>query len=483
MTTEVLGERERWWALVGVGFGVLMATLDSSIVNIALPTLTEAFKTSFATVQWVVLSYSLVMTALTLAVARLGDMLGKKRVYAAGLLIFTVASVLCGLAPTVELLIAARVLQGVGGVATSALGVAIVTQVFPANERGKAIGVIGSVVSVGIALGPSVGGVLIELAQWRAIFLVNLPIGLLAMYIVQRYVPALEPGQASQGRFDYLGVGSMAGALTAYAASLTLAQEQGLAGGLPLGLMVVALALSAVFVVTERTVASPAVDLSMFRDKLFSLNIVMGLMVFVMLASNILLLPFFLEQVQGYGTMKAGLLLAVVPLMMGVVAPLSGMLADRFGPRVISVIGLVSMTLGYVLATRLEAGMSDVAYLAHIAPIGVGFGMFQSPNNAAIMGTAPRERLGVVSGLLSLTRTVGSATGIPLIGALFAGHVLATSGVASEDFVHAPPAVLLGGIKLAFTVSASIGACATLVALIAWWNARGERAAVTAPRP
>jgi EmrB/QacA subfamily drug resistance transporter len=469
--------RAAWWALAGVGLGVLMATLDSSIVNIALPTLTAAFETSFATVQWVVLSYSLVMTALTLGVARLGDMFGKKRVYSVGLIIFTLASLLCGLAPTVELLIAARVLQGIGGVATSALGVAIVAELFPASQRGKAIGMIGSVVSVGIALGPSVGGALIELAHWRAIFLVNLPIGLLTMFIVSRFVPERisAPRTGPRPRFDYLGVTSMAGALTAYAAAMTLAQEHGLTGWQPLSLMGIGLALGVVFVVTELRVAAPAVDLSIFRNRLFSLNIVMGLMVFIVLASNILLLPFFLEQVQGYSTMKAGLMLAVVPLMMGVVAPVSGMLSDRFGPRIISAIGLMSMTLGYALATRLELGMSEVAYLAHIAPIGIGFGMFQSPNNAAIMGAAQPERMGVVSGLLSLTRTVGSSTGIPLVGALFAGYVLATGGVAGDDFVHAAPAVLLGGIRQAFTVSAAIAACATLVALTAAWVAWRER--------
>ena len=190
--------------MLGVGLGVLMYTIDTSIVNIALPTLVQVFHTSFATIQWVVLSYLLVVTALVLGAARLGDMFGKKQLYLGGLVVFTLSSLLCGLAPGDYWLIGFRALQGLGAVMISALGAAIVTEVFPSSERGRALGIIGAVVSLGIALGPTVGGLLIALSGWRSIFLVNVPIGIFASFVVVRSVPAGKSNPTKQ-KFDWLG--------------------------------------------------------------------------------------------------------------------------------------------------------------------------------------------------------------------------------------------------------------------------------------
>ena len=204
METEGSGYSGKWWAMAGIGSGVFMATLDISIVNISLPTMVDALHTSFATIQWVVLSYALVLTSMVLGAARLGDMFPKKRLYLAGLIIFTIGSLLCGLAPEVGWLIGFRALQGIGAVITQALGAAIITEIFPASERGKALGVIGGIVSVGLALGPAIGGILIGVVGWRSVFLVNVPIGVLGMFIVSRYVPQLPPSRLGQ-RFDILG--------------------------------------------------------------------------------------------------------------------------------------------------------------------------------------------------------------------------------------------------------------------------------------
>jgi MFS family permease len=295
------------------------------------------------------------------------------------------------------------------------------------------------------------------------------------MFIVQRYVPDVAPAGEPNARFDFGGVLTMAVSLIAYAASLTLAQESSLLSPLPAALMALAIASAIAFVTIERSIEHPAVDLSIFRDKLFSLNMIMGLMVFVVLASNIVLLPFYLEKVQLYSTIKSGFMLAAVPITMAVIAPVSGMLSDRFGPRLISALGIALMTIGYFAASTLEAGISEAHYFAKIMPIGIGFGMFQTPNNAAIMAVAPRDRLGVVSGLLSLTRTVGMASGIPLIGMLFAGYVLSTTGISGEDFMNVEPAVMLGGIRRAFLVCAIIATAATLVAFFALARAPSTR--------
>ncbi|HTL89941.1 MAG TPA: MFS transporter, partial [Leptolyngbya sp.] len=263
----------KWWAMLGVGLGVLMFTLDTSIVNIALPTLVQVFKTSFATIQWVVLSYLLVVTAFVLGAARLGDMLGKKKLYLGGLAVFTISSLLCGLAPSVGWLIAFRALQGLGAVMISALGAAIVTEVFPSSERGKALGIIGAIVSLGIALGPTVGGGLIALSDWRMIFLVNVPIGIFASFIVWRYVPS-SPYRNPNQSFDFWGAIVLSLVLIAFALGMTQGQDAGFAQPLTLGLLAIAVLGTGLFLKLEQRMAQPMLNLQLFRDLQFSLSLV-----------------------------------------------------------------------------------------------------------------------------------------------------------------------------------------------------------------
>lgn len=218
--------RRKWWVLLSVAMGVFLSTIDGSIVNVALPTLQEALQTNFATVQWVVVAYLLVTTSLMLGVARLGDMIGKKRIYMTGMVIFTTASLGCGLAPSIEFLIAVRLVQGLGAVMLAALGTAIVTEAFPPTERGRALGIMGTVVSLGISLGPTLGGVLIGAVNWHAIFLVNLPVGIIGFLLVRRFVPDRRPPGGQ--RFDALGAVLLLGTL------LALSRTFGQVTGVPL---------------------------------------------------------------------------------------------------------------------------------------------------------------------------------------------------------------------------------------------------------
>jgi MFS family permease len=224
------GYPAKWLAMAGIGTGVLMATLDASIVNISLPTMVEALHTRFATIQWVILSYALVLTSLVLGIARLGDMYSKKKLYSVGLALFTGGSFLCGLSPGVGWLISFRALQGLGAVMMQALGLAIITEIFPASERGRALGFIGGIVSVGLALGPALGGVLIGLLGWRSIFLVNVPIGLVAAFVVARHVPLLSPARRGQ-RFDLLGASIMLITLVSYSMAMTLGESSSFGRG------------------------------------------------------------------------------------------------------------------------------------------------------------------------------------------------------------------------------------------------------------
>jgi EmrB/QacA subfamily drug resistance transporter len=461
--------------MLGIGLGVLMFTIDTSAVNIVLPTLVKTLQTSFATIQWVVLSYLLIITGLVLGAARLGDMFGKKRLYLGGLVLFTISSMLCGLAPGVGWLIGFRALQGLGAVFISALGSAIITEVFPGSERGRALGIIGAIVSLGIALGPTVGGLLIGIAGWRTIFFVNVPIGIVASFIIVRFVPA-SVGSGAKQRFDWLGALIMMVTLTCFAQGMTDGQNRGFGSGTTLTLLAVAAIGLVGFLVIEARIKQPMLDLQIFRNLQFSLSLLMGLLVFIVISGVIFVLPFFLELVKHYSTQQVGLLLAVSPVLGGIIAPVSGYLSDRFGSRIISLIGLVLMVCGCLLLSTLDTQLTELGYILRVAPFGLGFGMFQSPNNSAIMGGVSRERLGIASGMLSLTRTLGQTTGLPLLGALFAMLTLTSAHLPPHANVTGAPAeALVYGVQGTFRLAALIlGADAVLTAAV-WRMERSSR--------
>ena len=445
-----------------------MFTLDTSIVNIALPTLVKTFRTSFATIQLVVLSYLLVLTALVLGAARLGDMLGKKRLYLIGLVVFTISSLLCGLSPSVYFLIGFRALQGLGAVFISALGAAIITEVFPDSQRGQALGAIGAIVSLGIALGPTVGGLLISVASWRTIFLVNVPIGIFASFVVFRFVPPSTI--IERQRFDWLGAIIATVMLTCFALGMTEGQNQGFDSGISLTLLVAAVISLGCFLAIEARKKQPMLDLRIFRNLQLSLSLLVGLLVFVVIAGVVFILPFFLELVLQYSIKQVGLLLAVSPVLGGIVAPISGTLSDRFGPRIISLVGLLLMVCGCLLISTFDAQLTELGYIVRVAPFGVGLGMFQSPNNSAILGGVSRERLGIASGLLSLSRTMGQTAGVPLLGSVFTVLALTSAGLSDGTQVTtAPPQALVTGLQGTFHLAAIIlGAAVVLNAIVGW---------------
>lgn len=447
----------KWFVMAAVATGVLLATIDGSIVNVALPTLVKALDADLATVQWVVLAYLLTLATLMLSVGRLADMFGKKSLYLAGIIIFTIGSMLCGLSSTIYMLIGFRVLQGIGAAMTTALGTAIVTEAFPPGERGKALGISGGLVSTGIVLGPALGGILIEHLSWHWIFFVNLPVGLAGVLMASRFVPNFKP--AGGQRFDFAGAGAMFLSILCLLIALTVGQYVGF-GSLPVaGLLAVSVAGLAGFIALERRVAHPMIDLGLFGNRLFSVNLVTGFVTFVAIAGTLILMPFYLADILGFEPQEMGLLLAVVPIAMGLLAPLSGVVSDRVGVRPIAVVGLLTLLIGYAAITTLGPDTTGLGYALRFLPIGIGMGIFQSPNNSAIMGAAPRSRLGIASGLLSLTRTLGQTVGVSVFGALWAGQVMARNGgIVAGGATAAAPAIQVAALHdTALVIAAWVG--------------------------
>lgn len=464
MQEQSVDYSRKWYVMSAVAMGIFLATIDGSIVNVALPTLVRELNTTFAVVQWVVLAYLLTLATLLLGVGRWGDMIGKKTIYVTGFVAFTLGSVLCGMAPTIYWLIMFRVVQAVGGAMVFALGIAIVTEAFPNSERGKALGVAGTVVSIGIVVGPTLGGVIIDALSWHWIFLVNLPVGILGTYMSAKFVPATKP--AGRQKFDFPGAVTMFLSLLAFLLALTWGQEAGFTSPGILLLFALWLLFLVVFLVIEWRSRQPIVELSLFQNNLFTTGLITGFLTFVAIAGSIILLPFYLEDVLGYNTREVGLLLAVVPVALGLVSPISGVLSDRFGTRPITVIGLVLLVGGYLAMSTLTAQTSAVGYIVRLLPVGLGMGIFQSPNNSAIMGSVARHRLGIASGLLSLTRTLGQTAGIAILGAFWAARVMVYTGeILPEGATAAPVPAQISGLQQTFTAVAVLIAVALVFSI------------------
>ena len=397
--------------------------------------------------------------------------MSKKPIYVTGIIVFTISSVLCGLSPSISWLIGARVLQAVGAAMMLALSTAIVTEAFPPQERGKALGLIGASVSVGVVVGPTLGGLLIESLSWHWIFFVNLPVGIVGAWMAMRYVPAFRP--VGRQKFDYWGAVLLLISLLSFLLALTLGQGLGFTSRPILLLFTTWLASLIAFIVTEWRTAQPMIDLRLFRNQLFSINLITGFITFVSIAGVFILIPFYLENVLGYNTSQVGLMLAVVPIALGIMAPISGSLSDRFGARPITVIGLVALVIGYFAMSTLSATTGVLGYVLRLLPIGVGMGVFQSPNNSIIMGSAPRERLGIVSSLLSITRTLGQTTGIAVFGAVWAGLVISFVGrVLPGGATSAPIEAQVAGLQGTFRI---IGVVVVLGLLLSIWGVIQEQ--------
>jgi EmrB/QacA subfamily drug resistance transporter len=462
----------KWYAMAAVGVGVLLATIDGSIVNIALPTIRADFATSLPVVQWVSVAYLLTLASLTLGVGRWGDIVGKKRIYLAGFVLFTLASVLCGAAPSIGFLIGFRVIQALGAVMILALGAAILTEAFPPQERGKALGLIGTFVSVGVVTGPVVGGLILSTFEWRAIFLVNLPVGIIGIWMVIRFVPRTPP--AGGQRFDLPGALLLALALLLFSLGVTFGQDLGYGSPAVVAAILGGLVLGVAFIVVEKRTPTPMLPLGMFRNPLLSVSVATGFLAFSALSATFFLLPFYLEGVLGFDLPKTGLALSAAPLVIGVVAPLAGALSDRMGVRRLTLAGLTIMGLAYLGFQTLGTDTTFLGFALVAIPIGLGIGTFQSPNNSAIMGSVSREYAGVAGGMLTLTRLLGQIAGVAAIASLWATRVLASAGPDfTGDAVSAPHADQVRALHETAVVMAGIIGVAML---IGWYGLRRERA-------
>lgn len=449
------------WALTSLAFSTLLASLGASVATVGLPVLAEAFAASFAQVQWVVLAYLLAVTTLIVSLGRLGDLVGRRKLLLAGIALFTLASGLCGLAPSLSWLIAARAVQGLGAAIMMTLTLALVGETVEKNRTGSAMGLLATLSAVGTALGPSLGGLLITGFGWHALFLINVPLGLLTLLLAWRFLPTgHQPPTAGRLRFDGLGTLLLAATLGAYALAMTLGRAG--FGWLNIGLLSAAIAGGGLFVQVQRRQESPLIPLGMFRDRLLVSGLATSALVAAVMMATLLVGPFYLSITLALPPAIVGLALAAGPCVAALTGVPAGRLSDRFGVRSMRLAGMATMSLGTLLLSLVPPALGIAGYVSAIAVTTLGYALFQPANNAAVMAPISVDSRGVVAGLLNLSRNLGFFSGASVLGAVFASQ-LPTNGIAT-----ASPEDVTNGLHLTFAVALSLTALAGLIA--AGWH-------------
>jgi MFS family permease len=444
--------------MASLSLSMLLSSMGTSIANAGLPTLAQAFGASFQQAQWIVLAYLLAITTLIVSAGRLGDMWGRRSLLLTGIGLFSLASLLCGLSPTLGLVIAARALQGLGAALMMALSLAMAGEAVPKARTASAMGLLGSMSAIGTALGPSLGGLLIAGLGWRALFLVLVPLGLGAWLLAQRHLPIDRPTQqASSQAVDAQGTLLLVLTLAAYALAMTLGH--GNFGSLNVGLLLGALLGLGLFIRVEARAALPLIRIEMFNDRRLSASLAMSALVATVIMATFVVGPFYLARALGLGTTGVGLALAVGPVVAALGGVPAGRIADRFGAPRMTLLGLVAMAAGSLALVLLPRTLGVPAYIGPIALLTAGYALFQTANNTSVMADVPADRRGLVSGLISLSRNLGLITGASLMGAVFA-RASATSDVGS---LGAEAAAL--GMRATFGVATAMLAVAIALAL------------------
>jgi EmrB/QacA subfamily drug resistance transporter len=440
------------WALASLSLSMLLSSLGTSIANVGLPTLAEAFGASFQQVQWVVLAYLLAITTLIVSAGRLGDLIGRRRLLLAGIALFTVASALCSLAPTLGLLIAARTAQGFGAAIMMALTMASVADAVPKARAGSAMGLLGTMSAVGTALGPSLGGVLIAGFGWPFMFLVNVPLGMVAVLLVHRFLPVdaqrAKTDDARRPRFDHPGTLLLALSLASYALAMTLGR--GSFGLLNVALLGAALLGAGLFVWVESRVASPLIQLAMFRQPALGGGFAASALVTTVVMATLVVGPFYLSGALALDAAAIGLVMSTGPLVAALAGVPAGRAVDRFGPRRVGVTGLVAMAAGSAVLPWLATRFGVPGYIAPLAALTAGYALFQAANNTAVMQNIRADQRGVAGGLINLSRNLGLITGASVMGTVFA------LGSGAADLVTARPDAVAAGMCMTFAVATGL---------------------------
>lgn len=456
--------KNRMLILFNIVLVTFMNTLDSSIVNVALPTMSEQLSTSTEAIAWVVSIYLIVIVGTILVFGRLGDIHGKTNVFHYGVIAFTFGSLLCGIVNTFPLLMMARSIQALGASATMATNQGIITHVFPNKERGKALGILGTFVALGSMAGPPIGGLILSSFSWQYIFLINVPIGIFVFIMGLKILPKSE--KSKNEKVDLTGAVLFAIAIVSLFYSLIIGEDKGYDDFVIIAGFLVFLVAFTIFLFVEKRTQDPLLPLDLFKNTKFSLSIFCAFISFVSISFNTIIQPFYFQNTLKYTPAFTGLIMIVYPLVLSIVAPFSGNLSDKIGSEFLTCIGLALNSIGLFLMSTLNESSKLPVLITYIVISSIGNGMFQSPNNSLTMSSAPRDKLGICGSVNALIRNLGMIVGISMSVLILYSRMSKMLGYVVSNYVEGRDDVFVYGMRGAYITAASICALGAILTAI-----------------
>lgn len=456
--------KNRWFILFNVVLMTFMACLDSSIVNVALPVMSDKLNVSMASIEWVVTSYLIIVSSTILIFGRLGDIKGKTKIFKFGIILFTFGSLMCGITSSLTFLVVARVIQAIGAAGTMSANQGIITQIFPSGERGRALGISGTFVALGTMVGPPLGGFIVSAFSWEYIFLINVPIGIITFIMALKILPKSEKDLGE--KLDLRGSILFIIAVVLLFGSITQGQTVGYADPMIIAGIVISIASLAAFITLEKKITEPLLHLSIFENKLFSLSIFCGFISFISISCTNIIQPFYLQDAQKLSPSITGLFMMVYPLVLSIVAPVSGYLSDKIGSEFLTFLGLIFTSTGLFLMSTLTQNSSLILLTIFVSIMSVGNGLFQSPNNSLIMSTVPKNKLGIAGSVNALIRNLGMVFGISFSTTLLYNRMSHKAGYHVVNYIQGRDDVFIYGMRWVYIAAGLI--CASGAVLTAF---------------
>lgn len=457
------GQLKKEWVIPSVALSSLLFAINVNIIDTVLPAFAKALETNVTNAQWVIWGYNLVLVTLMLSAGCLGDIFGRKKMYLTGLIIFTAASLLCGLSPNIDWLLKFRVLQGIGASFISGLGLAIITEAFPNSKAGTAIGIICGVFSLAFGFAPPIGKWMLHAFGWRSFFFANVPIGIISCLMAFHLVPSKDFTRAKQG-FDVFGVLMMTTTLVCFALGMTYIQNANY-----LGIAIALVSLSVItlvgFVTIESYVREPIIDLKVFYNLQLTLSLLTEFLAFIVFPGTNVLIYLFLVLVLQRTPQHSTLLVGIITTVVVLTSVLSGMLLEKKQPQIISLIGLSLMLLGCFSISTFDRRLSDLDFLLRVAPISIGFALFHPANNIIVLKSVPNRVIGTASGFISLCHAVGQIISIPLMRGFWEIFTPKKASFMQIDISKVPSLDLINSFGRTFSVAAimiGLGICLTI---------------------
>lgn len=459
------------WVILGtVLIMTVMGTLDSSICNVALPVIQEEMQVPMAGIEWVTSIYLIVTISMILICGKMGDIYGKVRVFQAGVVLFTLGSLLCSMSDTLGMLILSRVVQALGQSAALANNQGIITETFPGEQRGRALGMIASSVALGTMLGPTIGGAILSFLPWNFIFIINVPIGILSFLLGVFTLPRRKP--ASDEKLEISSCIFMAASMFLIFTALILMQTQ--TAGWTFAMLAAGIIILVIFLIWQTRSRYPLIPMYLFKNKWFTMNVVALTLIFIAIGTNNIILPFYFQDARGFSPGLAGLLMTVISVAMMIVGPISGAWSDKIGCERPTLIGLILFCVAHIIVSRWQIATPLWMIVGTLLLNGIGNGLFQSPNNSLIMGSVERKEYGFAGSLSGLGRYMGMVIGITFSTSVLYHQMSLKAGKKVVSYLEGRPDLFLFGMRAVYIGIALILFVGVLLTLTRYFHKKSK---------